>query len=109
MIAKKYRLSAGQLSFRAQKQIRSEYFFLKAANNSLGHSRFAVIVSLRVDKSAVRRHFWKRRLLDWADRMAESLSADMTITVLPPLNRLSERGAEAEFKKIFSEITRALS
>lgn len=40
----------------------SELFLIKSGNNSLEINRFAVVISKKVSKGAVKRHFLKRKM-----------------------------------------------
>jgi ribonuclease P protein component len=60
MFSRQYRLPSSQSSF--EKVIRSPYFTLKVARNSLPHNRYGFIVSKRVNKLAVARNKIRRQL-----------------------------------------------
>ena len=100
-------MPVGEFPVRPLRQARSEYFSLKVSKNKFGHNRFAVVIGARVEKRSVRRHFWKRRILDWAKREPDA-GADLLITVAPPLNKLSKEDAAKEFKKVFETAMRVL-
>jgi ribonuclease P protein component len=60
MLKKVYRLTA--LSLKNPKTLQSDSFVLKTSPNDLSLSRFAFVVSKKVDKRAVARNSLKRKL-----------------------------------------------
>lgn len=61
----------------------SELFLIKYIDNDLDTSRFAVVVSKKVSKSAVGRHLVKRRFVNVLNNMKEINIKDYVILVSP--------------------------
>lgn len=102
MIAKKLRIPDNLFSKKPAGQIHSDYFQLKTFPNDCGHNRFGAVVGLKVDKLSVKRHFWKRFILNRA-ALQPDLENDFIIFAKPALGKISKKEAEGELKKIFSE------
>jgi ribonuclease P protein component len=67
MLSKKQRLKTSEFDevFNFGKTIKKPGFILKIKSNKLPYPRFAVVVSKKVEKSAVKRHFLKRRFYNF--------------------------------------------
>ncbi len=102
MIAKKLRIPDSLFSKKPAIQIYSDYFQLKAFSNDCGHNRFGAVVGLKVDKLSVKRHFWKRFILNEAS-LQPYLGNDFIIFAKPALGKISKKEAKEELKKIFSK------
>ncbi len=102
MIAKKLRIPDNLFSQKQTGQTHSDYFQLKAFPNDCGHNRFGAVVGTNVDKLSVRRHFWKRLILNASASQLNS-GNDFIIAAKPALGKISKKEAEEELKKIFSE------
>ena len=61
-------------------------FFVKKQENNLTFPRFAVIVSKKIDKSSVKRHTVKRKILNQIKKTNTTSAKDFVIT---PKNNLS--------------------
>jgi len=61
MLKRKYRLPAS-IRLKKARRISSKYFFLNVEENGLSYSRFAFVVSKKVDKRAVVRNKIKRKI-----------------------------------------------
>jgi len=81
----------------------SKYFQVKIFPNSAGFNRFAAVVGLKVDKSSVKRHFWKRVMLDSAAKQ-KNFSADFVIGALPELGKAGKKEAEKDLSEIFNKV-----
>ena len=98
MFARKFRLP--REAFKAVGrggQIATTYFVVKFVQNTLGHNRFAVILGTKVAKTATRRHFWKRRLVENLRRWP-NLRSDFLILGLPGLVMLDRAGLRRELE-----------
>lgn len=76
MLKKKYRLPANVRMKRAKK-ISSKYFFLNTEDNGLACSRFAFVISKKVDKRAVVRNRIKRKLTEIININLEKIKIGM--------------------------------
>ncbi|GEM_PF-1872266 len=103
MISKKARLPKQKFFARPLNQTRSEYFSLKNFRNELGHNRFGLIISARVDKRSSLRHFWRRLILEYVKGQPDA-HQDFLITASPRLRELSADQIRAELEKVFRKI-----
>ena len=76
---------------------------MKFQDNSLGYNRFAVLISNHSEKSAVHRHFWKRRFFDelknWPD-----LGKDFLIITLPKIKNFTPDNLKIELQKALEKL-----
>ena len=100
MIAKKFRVPKESFSKKPQIIISSPHFQIKAFSNDRGYNRFGAVVSLKVDKRSVRRHFWKRLVLDTLSAQP-NFGKDFIVIAKPGLGKISKEEAEEELKEIF--------
>ncbi|OGY98945.1 MAG: hypothetical protein A3B13_00695 [Candidatus Liptonbacteria bacterium RIFCSPLOWO2_01_FULL_45_15] len=100
MIAKKFRAPKESFSKKPQITVSSPHFQIKAFSNDRGYNRFGAVVSLKVDKRSVRRHFWKRLVLDTLHAQP-NLRKDFIVVVKPGLGKISREEAEKELKETF--------
>ncbi len=103
MIAKKFRAPKELFSKRPQENALSAHFQIKAFSNDRGHNRFGVVVGLRVDKSSVGRHFWKRFVLNRLSGQV-NFGKDFIVVAKPGLGGISKKEAEKELKEIFLKV-----
>ncbi|MBN2197870.1 ribonuclease P protein component [Candidatus Wolfebacteria bacterium] len=105
MLAKKFRLPIGKwIKEKKGKSInkKSNFFILKSNLNGLKFSRFGVVVSSKISKSAVRRNYIKRIILDFIriEKLYEIIGKDYLIIVLPSISKFKKSEIEKELKKI---------
>lgn len=105
MIAKKFRVPAELFSKRPQRSAMSAHFQIKAFSNDGGRNRFGAVVSIKVDKRSVGRHFWKRFILDTLAGQAD-IGGDFIVIAKPGLSGISKKEAEKELKEIFLKVNR---
>ena len=103
MISKKLRLPRQRFSERPTSRIGSDYFLLKVFKNELGHNRFGVVISAKVDKRSSRRNFWRRVILDYAKQQTD-FGKDLVIIVSPRIRKLTKSMAEQELGEIFKKV-----
>ena len=107
-LSKKYRISKEKELknvFSAGRTIRNPFLFLKFMKNNLDHPRFAVSVSKKIYKRAVKRNLAKRRIyhvLGQAKFLKEKNNFDIVITLTGDILR-------EDFKKIKTEIEDTIS
>lgn len=99
MIARKFRIPRSFFSRKPSARISSEYFQVKVFPNTLGHNRFAAVVGAKVDKRAVRRHFWRRIILDEAAKQPNS-GRDFIIIANPKLGAAEKKDVVEDLKII---------
>lgn len=103
MLAKKFRLPIGKwIKDKKIKKItkKSKFFILKTCPNTLGFSRFGVVVGSAVSKSAVRRNYIKRIIFDFIriEKLYENTGNDYLIIVLSLVDKLTKEGIKEELK-----------
>ena len=76
---------------------------MKFQDNGLGHNRFAVLISNHSEKSAVRRHFWKRQFFDelksWPD-----LGKDFLVVTFPKIKNLTSDNLKMELQNVLEKL-----
>ena len=76
---------------------------MKLEDNGLSYNRFAVLVSNNSEKSAVRRHFWKRRFFDelksWPD-----LGKDFLVITSPNIKNLTPDNLKVEVQNALEKL-----
>lgn len=103
MLARKYRLSVFKTTEKPQKVFRSPHFLLKIFKNNIGHNRFGLVVGSNVEKKAVVRNYWKRRLRAFFAARPD-LSGDFLLILSPAAKIATPRGVISELEKIFGEL-----
>lgn len=103
MLAKKFRLPI-QNWLKERKKItirKSDFFVIKASDNDLAFSRFGMVISKKVSKSAVKRNKIKRIIFDFIrlKRLHEASGKDVLITVLPPVSQFKKSEIERELSR----------
>ncbi|PIV31936.1 ribonuclease P protein component [Candidatus Wolfebacteria bacterium CG02_land_8_20_14_3_00_37_12] len=107
MLAKKYRLQIQNWLKNKNKRIisrRSDFFIIRMSANDLFFSRFGVIISAKVSKSAVKRNRIKRIIYDFIrlNKFNEIKGNDVAITVLPAIAKLDKNEIEKELKNVIT-------
>lgn len=72
MLKRKFRLP--KIYFKGERQTRSSLFDLKIAKNGKDLSRFAFVVSKRIDKKAIVRNQVKRKFREFIERNLNQIS-----------------------------------
>ncbi len=107
MLAKKFRLQIQNWLKDKNKRIstrKSDFFIARFSKNKLNFSRFGVIVSTKVSKSAVKRNKIKRTIFDFIriNKFYELSGNDVAITILPPVAKLTKVEIEKEISFILN-------
>lgn len=102
MVAKKFRAPAELFSKKPQRSIFSAHFQIRSFPNSCGHNRFAAAVGIKAEKSSVRRHFWKRLILDSLAK-ENNFGKDFVVIAKAGLRGILKEEAKKEIKEIFSK------
>ena len=106
MLAKKFRLPI-QDWLKQRKRIitrKSDFFIIKKSDNNLAFSRFGVVISKKVSKSAARRNEIKRIIFDFIrlNKLYEIAENDILITVLPKAGLLKKAEIKSELNYLLS-------
>ncbi len=103
MLKKKYRLSS--VSIGSAKGFSCGSFRLKIAKNNLEVSRFAFVVSKKIDKRASARNKLKRKVRSIIEEMFDNISSGYDFVFYPKQKAiLSTRDQiQEELKKLFSQ------
>ena len=83
---------------RAERPTKSHLFIIKERMNGVGRNRYAVAISLRVDKRSSRRNFLRRRIHGALDKWPDS-GRDVLIIGLPALSQASETEIRRELDR----------
>ena len=110
MIAKIYKLKLDhdfERAFKAGRSLYGRFLGIKIVKNDLPFSRFGVILGLKIDKSAVRRHYLKRQIFDVLAELSIKLpfSVDCVIIALPTMKEAKDMEIQQELLNIFSKIS----
>ncbi len=104
MLAKKFRLPI-QNWLKQRKKIttrKSDFFIIKISDNNLSFSRFGVVISKKVSKSAVQRNKIKRTIFNFIrlGKLHEIKGKDVLVIVSPKTAELKEKEIEKELAKL---------
>ncbi len=113
MIAKIYKLKLDhdfERAFKAGRSLYGRFLGIKIIKNDQPCSRFGVILGLKIDKSAVRRHHLKRQIFDVLAQVLVKLpfSVDCVIIALPAIKEAKDVEIKQELLNIFSKISSRL-
>ena len=76
---------------------------MKFRDNGLSYNRFAVLVGKHSERTAHRRHFWKRRFFDelksWPD-----LGKDFLVIISPKIKNLTPDNLKMELQKALEKL-----
>ncbi len=104
MIAKKFKLPIGVWLKERKRFIfrKNDFFAVKLAENNLNHSRFGVVVSKNILKSAVKRNKLKRAIFNFIKLggLCASSGRDFLITALPKSAVLKKGELEKSLKHL---------
>jgi ribonuclease P protein component len=84
MFRKSYKLNTSLFKevFNFGKTIKTPFFLIKTKNNSLKHSRFAVVVSKKISKKAFERNYLKRKTFHALQEINKNLPISDYILIL---------------------------
>jgi len=104
MIAKKFKLPIQDFVGQSGKTIRKTHFTLKIFPSKNNFSRFGLVVSKKVDASAVKRNQLKRLIFNLIQKISEKLSVnDYLIIISPSVSKLTKEQVEHEIRNLFSQ------
>ena len=82
MLPKKFRLPIQKLPEKSSKNIRSPLVTIKVFSSDLGFPRFGVIISRKINKSAVKRNQLKRKFFLFAEEIFSKIkTADYLVII----------------------------
>lgn len=107
MLAKKYRLQIQDWLKDKNKRIstrKSDFFIVRFSQNKLNFSRFGVVISVKVSKSAVKRNKIKRTIFDFIrlNKLYEISGNDVVITILSSVSKLNKEEIKKEISSILN-------
>ena len=92
------RLPSDQFRARGYKTISTPFFLLKIKKNSFKTTRVGIVVGISVNKTAVKRNFWKRQARAEITLLA-SAGSDILMMVSPNARRLTKKQFREEVAK----------
>ena len=103
MLAKEFRLPLKTAKNQGFNSLKGDYFVFKKGKNNLLHSRFGVIISGKILKSAVKRNKVKRIVFNYVriNKLHLVPGYDFVLIALPSAARVSKKEIEAELAKKF--------
>jgi len=108
MLAKKFRLPI-QNWLKERKRIiirKSDFFIIKRSDNNLAFSRFGVVISKKVSKSAVKRNKIKRIIFNFIrlEKLNKISGKDILIIISPKTAELKKEEIEKKLKILLSTL-----
>ncbi len=105
MIAKKFKLPIQDFVGQSGKTIRNPHFTLKIFSTKNNFSRFGLVISKKVDASAVKRNKLKRLIFNLIQKISEKLPVnDYLIIISPSIKKISDEQIEHEIRNLFSQL-----
>ncbi len=94
--------------FKTGRSAYGRFLGVKIKENNLEYSRFAVILGLKVEKSAVKRHFLKRRIFKLLQEQQNNLNffGDCVIIALPTIKKANLDELKTEVMEIFLKLSK---
>ncbi len=108
MLPRKFRLPrSGFQGFRRkggrERIIRLTHIAVQSLANNLGHNRYAIIIGGKAEKSAVRRHFWKRQIAVRL-RLWPNIGRDVLVTLWTAAKDFSKEQLAQELDALKKEV-----
>lgn len=109
MLAKRYKISLDRdfnRIFKEGKSSYSKFFGIKFTPKDKSYSRFSVILSKKVEKNAIRRHYFKRRIFNLLRVFVPDLDFpfDCVIICLPTIKSLSWKEVKDDLDKNLNKL-----
>lgn len=103
MLSKEYRLTSAIKS--GARSFSTPYFSLKTAKNNLEVSRFAFVVSKKIDKRATRRNSVRRKVRSVIEEMFDNIERGNDFVFYPKQKAIDgpREQIHEEIKKLFEE------
>ncbi len=104
MLAKKFRLPIQKFIGQKSKSVRSDFFIVKFKPNDLNFSRFGIVISKKVHKSAVKRNNIKRIIFNFirTNKLHFEPGQDVLIIVSPKTSQLTKAEIEEKLNFLIS-------
>jgi ribonuclease P protein component len=101
MLAKKFRLPAGKISFSGAKSFSGKYFLFKKKISENSFSRFGVVIAAKVVKGAVSRNRIKRIFFDFVriNKLHLEPGLDILLIARPAVSIAQARDIKGELEK----------
>lgn len=103
MFSRKFRLPAEEFKKAGKRKLPIPHFFVLFGKNSLGFNRFGVVIGVKFDKSAAKRHYWKRQIREVLKKWP-SLGADVIVSPLPDAKKFSAREMASTLAEAYKKI-----
>ena len=106
MFSKKNRINREKIGFILKKpdfSFNSENFILKSSKNKLPHPRFTIVLSKKIEKSAVSRHFLKRKISKIIKEINLKINLDFVFIFKSNLKNKKESDLKNEIEKILNK------
>jgi ribonuclease P protein component len=91
--------------FKQKNTVFSDFLMIKILDSGQKITRFAVIVTKKVEKSAVKRHFLKRRYLN----ILKKLEKEMTFKKIDILVFVSKKNTDKNFQEIETDFINVIN
>lgn len=108
MLAKRFRLQVQRWLKEKNRTTtrKSDFFIIKSRKNDLLFSRFGMVISGKVNKSAVKRNKIKKTIFNFIrlEKLYELAGKDVLIIVLPQASRLTKLEIKKELEKTLRSI-----
>ena len=103
MLKKEYRLTSGSL--KNPKNFKTPFFNLKIGENSEGFSRFAFVVSKKIDSRATERNALKRKVRSCIEEIFDNIRLGNDFIFYPSILAKETKRSEIleEINKLFKE------
>ncbi|MFA6354601.1 MAG: ribonuclease P protein component [Candidatus Paceibacterota bacterium] len=104
MLARKFRLPIPEFKSQKSKLVRlPPYFSTRSRGNSIGHNRFAIVISAKLIAKSTERHYFKRRVIENLKKWP-NLNSDFLFIVVAPIKNLKKFNFKTELSAILAEI-----
>ena len=106
MFSKKQRINRekiGEIIKKPDFSFKSKNFNLKSVSNQLPFPRFCVIISKKFEKSAVKRHFLKRRIFSLIKEVKIEKPDDFVFILTNNITKQNKNDLKKEIAYLFNE------
>lgn len=102
MLAKKFRLPVGNISFSGAESFPGKYFLFKKKGSKNPFSRFGIVMSAKVVKTAVLRNKTKRLFFDFIriKKLHLEPGADILLIARPAISGAKDSDIKNELEKV---------
>lgn len=106
MFSKKNRLNREEVGIVLQNPgffFKTPHLNLKAIKNTLPYPRFSIVISKKTEKSAVKRHFLKRKIVQILKNIEKVEKLDFVLHLKPEIKKLNNKEIKKELEKILNK------